>query len=260
MCRDTARQTVLVCTVFVDFAPHAPWPVRLAGVRDEFVERAWSPPAFHWNAAYAPLIGGRDDVAGGTWLAVDTGAPAVAVVLNRPAAVVTDPSATRGDLPLLALRERDLPLAPAELRRYAGFYLLLATPERAVLWGWDGRVLREEPVPPGRHMVVSTGLDDLEHPRVGHFLPRLRALPDVSPTPGLTVRGAWGEWIDMLGGEGIPANDPRALLVDLEVAGHRYGTGSISLVGLGAGAVRYDFLASPGDPEVWQEVLPSTPR
>ena len=46
-------------------------PILLGAVRDEFVERPWDPPARHWDGAWAELIGGRDQQAGGTWLAVD---------------------------------------------------------------------------------------------------------------------------------------------------------------------------------------------
>jgi uncharacterized protein with NRDE domain len=75
-----------VCTVLLRLAPDQPWPLLLAAVRDEFLERAWDPPGRHWPASAADLIGGRDRTGHGTWLAVRPGPapdkPAVAALLN----------------------------------------------------------------------------------------------------------------------------------------------------------------------------------
>ncbi len=57
-----------MCTVVVSLQPDAPVPLLLLGVRDEFTGRPWQPPARHWPGS--PLIGGLDEQAGGTWLAV----------------------------------------------------------------------------------------------------------------------------------------------------------------------------------------------
>ena len=57
-----------MCTVVVSLQPAAPVPLLLLGVRDEFTGRPWQPPARHWAATeWAPLIGGLDEQAGGTW-------------------------------------------------------------------------------------------------------------------------------------------------------------------------------------------------
>jgi len=50
-------------------------PLVLLGVRDELVGRPWRPPARHWPGS--PLIGGIDEQAGGTWLAVRPDIPRV---------------------------------------------------------------------------------------------------------------------------------------------------------------------------------------
>ena len=63
-----------MCTVLLRLTPGGVHPVLLGAVRDEFVERSWDPPARHWDGAAAHLVGGRDLVAGGTWLAVDPAA------------------------------------------------------------------------------------------------------------------------------------------------------------------------------------------
>src|SRR3982751_1166642 len=111
-----------MCTVLLRFAPGTSRPLVFGAVRDEFVDRAWDPPAAHWGGR---VLGGRDRTAGGTWLAVDPDRPAVAAVLNgRRLPPPTDgvrPS--RGGLPLGALRGG----APPEPDGYDGFHLVLAT-------------------------------------------------------------------------------------------------------------------------------------
>ncbi|HZD97636.1 MAG TPA: NRDE family protein, partial [Micromonosporaceae bacterium] len=69
-----------MCTVLLRRSPGARWPILLAAVRDEFTGRAWDPPAAHWPEEPS-IFGGRDRLAGGTWLAVDRDRPAVAALL-----------------------------------------------------------------------------------------------------------------------------------------------------------------------------------
>ncbi|MFC7481156.1 NRDE family protein [Luedemannella flava] len=71
-----------MCTVLLRLDPAAAWPLLLLAVRDEYLGRPWDRPGRHWPALGGRLVGGRDSVSGGTWLAVDPAAPAVAAVLN----------------------------------------------------------------------------------------------------------------------------------------------------------------------------------
>src|SRR5690349_19415477 len=89
-----------MCTAVVSIEPGSPFPVLLAGIRDEFHDRPWTPPARHWPDR-PELIGGQDLLAGGTWLAAHPGVPRVGCVLNGRG--VHAPEAkrqSRGDLPL----------------------------------------------------------------------------------------------------------------------------------------------------------------
>ena len=87
--------------------PDAPWPLLLAAVRDEFLDRPWDPPAAHWPDAPRWSAGGTAR-AGGTWLAVRRDRPAVAALLNGvrlpPLAGPAEPRRQLGRWPL-ALRE-----------------------------------------------------------------------------------------------------------------------------------------------------------
>lgn len=252
-----------MCTVLLRFAPEDAWPLLLAAVRDEFVDRAWDPPGRHWEDH---LLGGRDRTAGGTWLAVDPLGPGVAAVLNGvrlpPPAEVPRP--TRGTLPLDVLRGR-----PPRGGDRDGFHLLTGTPQEVRLWSWDGVEMVERLLEPGHHIVVNRGVGLTEEPLVAHFLPMLRSAAGPVAEPGADAPGAdagaavpstvdfWGDWVRLLGGDGLDPTDPRALLVRRTLPGRTYGSTSASLVALRPGHVRYDFCPVPADPSRWRRILPA---
>jgi hypothetical protein len=260
-----------MCTAIVSVGP----VVLLAGVRDEFVARSWEPPARHWPE-HPGLIGGRDLTAGGTWLAVFPEARRTACVLNgrgTPAPAASRRS--RGVLPLQAAAEGKL--AQPRMADFDPFHLLVTEPGRATMTSWDGENTSERELGPGLHMIVNSGLSselladssptdqsapgrERELARLAWFLPRLRAATRPAPKPGEPVERAWGDWLPLINGAGLPPQDPRALIVRHEFGdGRIWGTTSISLVALSPGELRYDFTASPGDPSAWRPVPLSEP-
>jgi hypothetical protein len=232
-----------VCTVLLRLSPGGPWPVLLGAIRDEFVERAWDPPAAHWPGTFPGLLGGRDQRAGGTWLAVDPAARAVAALLNagrREDPEDDEPRPTRGTLALRILTGAGL---PDDVRRYDRFHLLRATLDGAELWSWDGDDLTHQVLEPGDHIIVNAGLDTTEDPLVPHFAPLLAALP---PEPEA--------WRRLMAGDAIDPGDERALVVRKEIEGHLYGTTSGSLLAVSSSQVRYEFTGTPGEATSWYEV------
>jgi hypothetical protein len=238
-----------VCTVLLRFAPGARWPVLLAAVRDEFADRRWEPPAAHWDGPADGLVGGRDVVAGGTWLAAAAHRPAVAAVLNG-VRLARGVRTSRGGLPLAALTGDGLP----DPSGYDGFHLLRATPGTVEVWTWDGLAVHYQRLAPGHHILVNAGIDVPDHPLVTHFAPLLRAIADPDPRPGLPPERAWGGWLGLLAGDGLDPADPQALLVHREFDGRTYASTSASLLALAPGALRYDFTAHPGATATWHEV------
>lgn len=261
-----------MCTVIVSVEPGR--PVLLAGIRDELADRPWEPPARHWPE-FPALTGGRDLRAGGTWLAVSAAGRAACVLNAMGLMAAPEYRGSRGALPLRAAA--GLELDRSELGRFDPFHLLAAEPRRVTLASWDGQALTERELPPGLHLIVNHGLGtDLlaqdaagvapggpewaararanEVARLRHFGPRFGAAPRPDPRPGGSTEAAWGAWLPLLNGDGLPADDPRALLVRRELPdGRIWGSNSVSLVALGE-EIRYDFTAVPGDPERWHEV------
>ena len=264
-----------MCTAIVGLGPDG--TVLLAGIRDEFLQRAWLPPAHLWPG-YPALIGGRDQRAGGTWLAVDPTKPRVACILNgrgRPAP--PDIRESRGELPLRAAARAPIaptdsanasippdPFDPVGLAVFDPSLLVVASRGgRADVLNWDGDRFTRRTLDPGLHLLVNSGLaDDLrsdagehETERIRHFQARLAAVPFPRPKPGDTVDTAWAPWLPLLNGDGLSTDDPRALIVRREFGdGQLWGTTSISLVALTLEGLRYDFTAHPGDPAAWYPV------
>jgi hypothetical protein len=242
-----------MCTVLLRLRPEAAWPLLVAAVRDELLDRPWDPPAAHWPG-YLSIVGGRDRTAGGTWLAVETTRPTFAAVLNGVRLPPSPTRPSRGALPLAALTES----LPSSFEGYDGFHLVVGTPSTVVVWSWDGVSLVQQELPPGDHIIVNDGVDAASDPLVPHFTPLLAAVP-----PPLlladTTEQAWGPWVELLRGDGLALSDPRALLLRKEFdgtgpfAGRVYGSSSLSLVGLATTRVRYDFSATPLTP-AWRRV------
>jgi hypothetical protein len=115
------------------------------------------------------------------------------------------------------------------------------------VWTWDGVELVTQPLAPGRHSVVATGLDRADHPRVAHFADALAALPAAGPE-------RWEAWRGLLAGGGVDPADERALLVRVEHEGRTFTSSSASLVALRPGAARFAFGAPPGPEASWSEV------
>ncbi len=245
-----------MCTVLLRFDPDAPWPVLLGAIRDEFADRPWDAPAAHWDGPWRHLLGGRDRTAGGTWLAVDPtpARPAVAALLNgvRRPAPERGTRPTRGTLALEVLASGRVPDGD-EVADYDGFHLVRATLSSVEIWSWDGRTMDHRCLDPGDHIIVNLGVDTDEDPLVPHFAPLLAALPSPVLGSGPPLE-TWEPWPDLLAGDGLDGDDPRALVVRREIEGRSYASTSASLVGLSAEGVRYDFSGAPTDRDAWSEV------
>src|ERR1700761_9030060 len=243
-----------MCTVAVSLAPDAPVPLLLLGVRDEFTGRPWRPPARHWPGS--PLIGGLDEQAGGTWLAVHPGVPRVACLLNgRGPEAAPAGRRSRGELPLRAATDgavvlKELADDPAALAAYDPFHLVCADMDAVLMLSWDGDRPAARSLEPGTHVLTNAGhaypADPVTEPKALHFGPKFAAARP-SGDPALPLERAWGEWLTLAAGDGLDPGDPRAIVAHRDLPdGRVWGSTSLSLVALGADGSRYDFQPHPG--------------
>ena len=268
------KHSEAMCTVVVSLAPEDQVPLLLLGIRDEFTGRPWQPPARHWPGS--PLIGGRDEQAGGTWLAVHPDLSRVACILNgRGEFASADRRRSRGELPLRAAAEgqqalRRLHEGPDTLASYDPFYLVCADLDMVLLLGWDGRNARLTELELATHLLTNVGhvyppaSENHQQPadeKAQRFGPRFAARRP-SGDPAASLEDAWGAWLTLAGGDHLAADQPGAIIVRRELPdGRVWGSTSVTLVALARdGRLRYDFQPDPKiptqkpDPATWYRV------
>ncbi|MFB6078952.1 MAG: NRDE family protein [Halarchaeum sp.] len=217
-----------MCTLAIAWQVYDHAPVVVAANRDESLSRPASPPAVTGDDPR--VLAPRDESAGGTWTGV-TDAGFYVGITNRWSDLESERS--RGRLVSDALRAGSVRDASAlverevESRDYAGFNLVLADADDAVLLEWDGR-LRATTLDPGVRVVTTTGAPDAagRRERVREAL--------TARIPG-TAAGFRGRAKRVLA-----ARD-----VDACLHGAGYGTRSSSVITVADDRITYEFAAGP---------------
>jgi Transport and Golgi organisation 2 len=261
-----------VCTVVVGLEPGERVPLLLLGIRDEFTGRPWRPPARHWPPS--PLIGGLDEQAGGTWLAVHPGIPRVSCILNgRGALAAPDGRRSRGELPLRAAAEgpgalERLASDPGALAHYDPFHLVCAGLRSVSVLSWDAERATSGELAAGTHVLTNAGhaypaarftvageLAGVDNDvKAAYFGPRFAASRP-GGDPGKPLADAWGDWLRLAEGGGLSRDAPRAIIVRRELPdGPVWGSTSVTLVALAETGLRYDFQPAPGETAGWYPV------
>ena len=194
-----------MCTLIISIKLEDPWPIIIAANRDEMAGRPSAAPGRHWPDR-PEVLGGKDLLAGGSWMAVNTHG-VVAAMLNREGTL--GPAVgkrSRGELVLDALDHADASEAAAAFRdldgtAYRAFNMLIA--DNSGAW-WiraaGGRRVDVRAIPSGIHMLTAREVDDAACPRIAANLPRFRVAvlprPDAnewSLWPGLLADGSGGD-------------------------------------------------------------------
>lgn len=196
----------VMCTLVLGVGIPAPGTLLLGANRDEDPARASDPPGVLLESPR--VVGGRDRVAGGTWLAIRE-RRAVIAMLNRSSrhGHPVPPDPTRRSRGLLAIEVAAVEPAAGETlgaaatrraaqavrtARYAPFTLVFASPESIWSLEWDGEALRQETLGPGWHIVTHAGPDDAREPRTARLLELVR---DVRPTGAADAERHVREWL-----------------------------------------------------------------
>lgn len=95
-----------MCVAALDWQPGGPVPLRLWSNRDEFFARPTLPMAW-WSHQGAPVLSGRDQRAGGTWMAMNASGRLALVTNFRRGLPEVRQSRSRGELPLTWLSAHD---------------------------------------------------------------------------------------------------------------------------------------------------------
>jgi uncharacterized protein with NRDE domain len=233
-------------------------PLLIAANRDELYQRP-ADPITVLRATQPRILGGRDGLAGGTWLAVNEHG-VVAGLTNQPSAARDPAKRSRGELPLAFTRYPDARTAVTEVcarldpSAYNPCAMLVG--DRHALFSVDltgGHRARVEELPPGNYVLENAplGQPSAKQQRVAGLV---SALVDGAPgAPG--DRAAEAGLAAVLrdhqpaagpqpAGPGRPARP--AELSAACVHTERYGTRSAMIVSVGlAGAPRVSVAAGP---------------
>jgi uncharacterized protein with NRDE domain len=159
-----------MCLLAIFFRIAEDSPLVVGANREEAYARGGEPP----QVLDGPLraVGGRDPVAGGTWLAVNEHGVVIAVT-NRLKTQAPPTPRSRGllarDLLACPTAAAARDLAARELGKglYAGCNLVCADADNLfVLHAGDW--LRVRPMPPGLHVLTSHDVNDGSDPRIDH--------------------------------------------------------------------------------------------
>lgn len=216
-----------MCTVLLLLRPGDPWPVLIGSNRDERRDRAFLAPGRYWPNAPG-VVGGRDVLGGGSWFGVNDDGVVATIVNGMDRLGPLAGKASRGELVIRALRERDAASAAQAIGaipvdRYRGFTLLIADRWSAFVVNNDERAIALDRLAPGHHMLTPDGCDVPTSPR---FATHFGALRDAAPPD--PARGDWTSWTDLL--TRTDADDPhRATLV---AGSDAFGTVSSTLLAL----------------------------
>jgi hypothetical protein len=215
-------------------------PIQILALRDELAGRSFDEPDSWWPDQPG-VIGGRDQRGGGTWCASDVESGVTAVVLNRPERrVALAGAASRGVLPLLAVKHLSRWPDAIDVAPMAGFNLVLATPEALTWWRWDGDNLASHELGSGQYLFTPKGRvpDD--------------ALPAWFPPPPARIdaslwgatRDVWADWLPVVENR-EPSTDPTAMIVRLPVGDDVFETVFGQFIATRPGRLRLDYARKP---------------
>jgi len=236
-------------------------PLLIAANRDELYQRP-ADPVTVLRASQPRVLGGRDELAGGTWLAVSEHG-VVAGLTNQPAAARDPAKRSRGELPLAFTGYPDAKTAVTEVcarldpSAYNPCWMLVG--DRHALFSVDisgGQRARVEELPPGSYVLENAPLrqPSAKQQRVAGLVSSLENQAVEEPARGDAADAARVE----AGLAGVlrdhqPAAGPQpaepgrpAELSAACVHTERYGTRSAMIVSVGASGVpRVSVAAGP---------------
>jgi uncharacterized protein with NRDE domain len=245
-----------VCLLIALFGVVPDVPLLIAANRDEMYQRPTDPITV-LRATHPRILGGRDELAGGTWLAVNQHG-VVAGLTNQPTGARDPAKRSRGELPLAFAAYPDAKSAVAEVcarldpAAYNPCWMLVG--DRQALFSVDvsgGHRARVEKLPAGRYVLENAPLwhPSAKQRRVAGLVAALDgAGPDGAGRVEAGLAAVLGDHQPAAGpGPAGPGGQARpAELSAACVHTGRYGTRSAMIVSVGqAGEPRVSVAAGP---------------
>lgn len=245
-----------VCTLVVLRRPEDPWPLIVAGNRDERRDRPWLPPARHWGDR-PEVVAGFDQVGGGSWFGINNHG-VVAVIMDREGTL--GPLAgkrSRGELVLEALDHAEAKASARALKdidtnAYRAFNLFVGDPVSGFWLRHRGEygapgIVEDFEVPPGLHMLTARDLDDMSVARIRLHISRYHKAKIPDP-----AGGDWTDWQTLFGSRTFPQQDGAHAAMNLDFP-NGFGTVCSHLLAIprypGFGH-KPKFLFAPGSPDL----------
>ncbi|KAF4365369.1 hypothetical protein CsatB_007955 [Cannabis sativa] len=163
-----------MCIAVFVWQAHPLYPLIIFQNRDEYHNRETKPLGWWEDCENGGILGGRDEVAGGTWMACSKQGR-VALLTNVLELHSLPEARTRGDLPLLFLQSNKSPKEFAEelvkeAHQYNGFNLILAdissSSSNSMVYISNrpkGEPILVQEVPPGIHVISNAKLNSPWH-------------------------------------------------------------------------------------------------
>ncbi len=155
-----------MCILFILRKKNSKWPLLIATNRDEYFNRDFQTPGFHWKE-YPFIFAGKDKKAGGSWLGVNEYGLCVSI-LNRTSNINFNHTLkSRGELVINALKCKKALEAKNRLlrcfkKKYRFFNLFIADNNNAYWIKYDNYKIETLTVPYGYSIIDNLNLNDQE--------------------------------------------------------------------------------------------------
>ncbi|KAF3996234.1 NRDE family protein [Glaciimonas immobilis] len=231
----------------------ARWPIMVATIRDEALNRTWVSAGRHWPTRYPEVIGGMDIMTAGSWLALNERKHTLAFIVNREETPSVTTKKSRGELVLQELSSDNKQWSEEMVRDYPGFILGKASANGLIIHEWNTKRLIKYQLGKGIHGISVRGVG-VTHPRLDKHLPLFRHSPLPELNSKSTSQRAWGSWIKLFSNDNNFSSDHSALIWRRDIGGVLWASQSAACIGLGHNESRFDVCNSLSRLEVWDHI------
>lgn len=218
-----------MCILFILRRKSSSWPVLIATNRDEFYNREFEDPGFHWKAQPS-IFAGKDNKAGGSWLGLNANGLCVAI-LNRKSDINNKFLKSRGSLVINALKNKTAISAKKNFlklfeEKYNFFNLFIADNKNAYWIRYDKFKLDTFTVPFGHSIIDNLDINDNQSQR--QELNRKDFISARLPEPDKNFFNSWQKLLTSK----KQTLDEKDTSIYVNNVNNNYGTVCSSIIGL----------------------------